>query len=101
MRLRYQLAGVSPFLRGSIAPRGCPPVRLEGLREQLADVSRAGHCRLLRCIPRLFPAVGLPMGAAPCIPLAAVAPRAEGAKEKPSEAVASGGQDAGRGVPEA
>ena len=33
--------------------------------------------------------------------LAAVAPRAEGAKEKPSEAVASGGQDAGRGVPEA
>ena len=32
--------------------------------------------------------------------LAAVAPRAEGAKEKPSEAVASGGQDAGRGVPE-
>ena len=33
--------------------------------------------------------------------LAAVAPRAEGAKEKPSEVVASGGQDAGRGVPEA
>ena len=33
--------------------------------------------------------------------LAAVAPRAEGAKEKPSGAVASGGQDAGRGVPEA
>ena len=33
--------------------------------------------------------------------LAAVAPRAEGAKEKPSEAVSSGGQDAGRGVPEA
>ena len=33
--------------------------------------------------------------------LAAVAPRAEGAKEKPLEAVASGGQDAGRGVPEA
>ena len=33
--------------------------------------------------------------------LAAVAPRAERAKEKPSEAVASGGQDAGRGVPEA
>ena len=33
--------------------------------------------------------------------LAAVAPRAEGAKEKPSEAVASGGQDAGWGVPEA
>ena len=33
--------------------------------------------------------------------LAAVAPRAEGAKEKPSEAVASGGQGAGRGVPEA
>ena len=33
--------------------------------------------------------------------LAAVAPRTEGAKEKPSEAVASGGQDAGRGVPEA
>ena len=32
---------------------------------------------------------------------AAVAPRAEGAKEKPSEAVASGGQDAGGGVPEA
>ena len=54
-RLRYQLAGVRPFQRGSIAPRGCPPVRLQGLREQLADVSRAGHCRLLRCIPRLFP----------------------------------------------
>ena len=33
--------------------------------------------------------------------LPAVAPRAEGAKEKPSEVVASGGQDAGRGVPEA
>ena len=33
--------------------------------------------------------------------LAAVAPRAEGAKEKPAEAVASGGQDAWRGVPEA
>ena len=33
--------------------------------------------------------------------LAAVAPRMEGAKEKPSEAVSSGGQDAGRGVPEA
>ena len=33
--------------------------------------------------------------------LAAVAPRAEGAKEKPSEVVASGGQDAGRVVPEA
>ena len=33
--------------------------------------------------------------------LAAVAPRAEGAKEEPSEVVASGGQDAGRGVPEA
>ena len=33
--------------------------------------------------------------------LAAVAPRAEEAKEKPSEVVASGGQDAGRGVPEA
>ena len=33
--------------------------------------------------------------------LAAVAPRAEGAKEKPSKVVASGGQDAGRGVPEA
>ena len=33
--------------------------------------------------------------------LAAVAPRAEGAKEKPSEVVASGGQDAGRGVLEA
>ena len=31
--------------------------------------------------------------------LAAVAPRAEGAKEKPSEVVASGAQDAGRGVP--
>ena len=30
--------------------------------------------------------------------LAAVAPRAAGAKEKPSEAVASGGKDAGRGV---
>ena len=33
--------------------------------------------------------------------LPAVALRAEGAKEKPSEVVASGGQDAGRGVPEA
>ena len=33
--------------------------------------------------------------------LAAVGPRAEGAKEKPSEAVASGGQEAGRGVPKA
>ena len=33
--------------------------------------------------------------------LAALAPRAEGAKEKLSEVVASGGQDAGRGVPEA
>ena len=33
--------------------------------------------------------------------LAAVALRTEGAKEKPSEAVSSGGQDAGRGVPEA
>ena len=33
--------------------------------------------------------------------LAAVAPRAERAKEKPSEVVASGGKDAGRGVPEA
>ena len=33
--------------------------------------------------------------------LMAVAPRAEGAKEKPSEVVASGGQDVGRGVPEA
>ena len=33
--------------------------------------------------------------------LAAVAPRAEGAKEKPSEVVASGGQDTGRGVSEA
>ena len=33
--------------------------------------------------------------------LAVVAPRAEGAKEKPSERVASGGQDAGRGEPEA
>ena len=33
--------------------------------------------------------------------LAAVAPRAEEAKEKPSEAVASGGQEAGWGVPEA
>ena len=33
--------------------------------------------------------------------LAAVAPRAEGAKEKPSEVVASGGHDAGRDVPEA
>ena len=33
--------------------------------------------------------------------LAAVAPRAEEAKEKPSEVVGSGGQDAGRGVPEA
>ena len=67
-RLRYQLAGVSPFRRSSIAPRGCPPVRLQGLREQLADVSRAGHCRLLRCIPRLFPRRRLSMGAAPCFP---------------------------------
>ena len=33
--------------------------------------------------------------------LAAVAPRAEGAKEEPPERIASGGQDAGRGVPEA
>ena len=33
--------------------------------------------------------------------LAAVAPRTEGAKGKPSEAVSSGGQNAGRGVPEA
>ena len=33
--------------------------------------------------------------------LAAVAPRAEGAKEKPLEVVASGGQYAGRGVPKA
>ena len=33
--------------------------------------------------------------------LVAVAPRAEGAQEKPSEVVASGGQDLGRGVPEA
>ena len=33
--------------------------------------------------------------------LAAVAPRTEGAKEKPSEAVSWGGHDAGRGVPEA
>ena len=33
--------------------------------------------------------------------LAAVAPRTEGAKEKPSEVVASGGQDAGQGVPKA
>ena len=33
--------------------------------------------------------------------LAADPPRAKGAKEKPSEVVASGGQDAGRGVPEA
>ena len=33
--------------------------------------------------------------------LATVAPRAEGAKERPSEVVASGGQDAGRRVPEA
>ena len=33
--------------------------------------------------------------------LAAVAPRAGGAREKPSEVVAPGGQDAGRGVPEA
>ena len=58
-RVRDQLAGVSPpprpFRRGSIAPRGSPPVRLQGLREQLADVSRAGRCRLLRRIPRLFP----------------------------------------------
>ena len=59
-RLRYQLAGISLFRRGSIAPRGCPPVRLQGLREQLADVSWAGHCRLLRCIPRLFPRQGPP-----------------------------------------
>ena len=61
-RLRYQLAGVSPFRRGSIALRGCPPVRLQGLRKQLADVSRAGHCRLLRCIPRLFPRRRPPQG---------------------------------------
>ena len=33
--------------------------------------------------------------------LAAVAPRTEGAKETPTEAVSSGGQDAGRGVPKA
>ena len=33
--------------------------------------------------------------------LAAVAPRAEGAREEPSEVVASVGQDTGRGVPEA
>ena len=33
--------------------------------------------------------------------LAAVAPRTEGAKEKPSELVALGGRNAGRGVPEA
>ena len=33
--------------------------------------------------------------------LAAVAPRTEGAKEEPSEAFSSGGQDAGRGMPEA
>ena len=33
--------------------------------------------------------------------LVAVAPRTEGAKETPTEAVSSGGQDAGRGVPKA
>ena len=33
--------------------------------------------------------------------LAAVAPRTEGAKERSTEAVSSGGQDAGRGVPKA
>ena len=33
--------------------------------------------------------------------LAAVAPRTEGAKETPTEAVSSGRQDAGRGVPKA
>ena len=33
--------------------------------------------------------------------LAAVAPRTEGAKETPTEAVSSGGQGAGRGVPKA
>ena len=61
-RLRYQLAGVSPFRRGSPTPHGCPPVLLQGLREQLADVSRASHCRLLRCIPRPFPRRSPPHG---------------------------------------
>ena len=54
-RLRYQLAGVSPLRRGFTTPVGCPPVRLQGLREQLADVSRASHYCLLRRIPRSFP----------------------------------------------
>ena len=61
-RLRYQLAGVSPFRRGSPTPHGCPPVLLQGLREQLADVSRASHRRLLRCIPLSFPRRSPPHG---------------------------------------
>ena len=60
--LRYQLAGVSPFRRGSPTHHGFPPVLLQRLREQLADVSRASHCRLLRCIPRSFPRRSPPHG---------------------------------------
>ena len=64
--LRDQLANVSLTprcrLRGSLASRGFPPVSVQSLREQLADVPRAGRSRFLRRIRRLYPRCRSPHG---------------------------------------